>query len=63
MDLGQKILDKILIGKNRSFADIPKENIDNTLKALQLESIDDLFTSIANGSQSPKLVAKRLFKQ
>ena len=61
IELGEKILEKALLSINKSTLEsISKERMDETLKILELESKDDLFTSIANGNQSAKLVAKRL---
>ncbi|MEH6457822.1 MAG: RelA/SpoT family protein [Cocleimonas sp.] len=58
--IGQKILEKALASFNQSLKSIPDENIINTLATLNLEDEKALFTSIANGNQSAKLVAKRL---
>ena len=60
IELGQKILEKALLSLNKSLASIPLENLSDTLVTLNLEDEDALFTSIANGNQSAKLVAKRL---
>ncbi len=60
IELGQKILEKALLSFNKHLDAIPNENISKTLTALNIENKDDLFTSIANGNQSAKLVAKRL---
>ncbi len=60
IELGQKILEKALLSFNKSLASIPHENLSDTLVTLNLEDKDALFTSIANGNQSAKLVAKRL---
>ena len=60
IELGEKILEKALLSLNKSLDKIPVENISKTLEALNLENKDALFTSIANGNQSAKLVAKRL---
>ena len=58
--LGQNILEKALQKYKKSFASIPSENIKNTLAALELKNKKSLFTNIANGNQSARLVAKRL---
>ena len=61
IELGEKILDKALLSINKSTLDsIPEDSMRDTLAALKLDNKDDLFTSIANGNQSAKLVAKRL---
>lgn len=60
IELGEKILDKALLSLRKSLDEIPEENLNKTLNALQLENKQSLFTSIANGNQSAKLVAKRL---
>ncbi len=60
IELGEKILEKALLSLNSSLDKIPEKNIDETLKALNQENRDALFTSIANGNQSAKLVAQRL---
>ena len=60
IDLGRKILEKTLRSYQHSLENVPKENIDLTLKALSLKNIDTLFANIAKGNQSSKLVAKRL---
>ena len=58
--LGEKILEKALLWYNATLESIPEENINKTLATLDLENIESLYTSIANGNQSAKLVAKRL---
>jgi len=58
--LGEKILEKALLSLNKPLNKIPENNIQDTLDALSLKSRDELFTSIANGNQSAKLVAQRL---
>ena len=60
IELGEKILEKTLSAHKQSLSSVPKGNIQNTLTALNLENTDALFTNIANGNQSAKLVAKRL---
>jgi len=60
LSLGKQILDKALQPYNHTIKSIPAENFESTLKALDLKDEDALFTSIARGNQSPKLVAKRL---
>ena len=60
VELGEKILEKALLSLNKSLDKIPSENISKTLTALNLENIAELYTNIANGNQSAKLVAKRL---
>ena len=58
--LGKQILEKSLNTYNLDFASVPANNIQITLDALSLKDEDALFTSIAKGNQSAKLVAKRL---
>ena len=58
--LGKQILEKSLISYHVDFSKIPATNIQSTLDVLGLNDIDALFTSIAKGNQSAKLVAKRL---
>lgn len=60
VDLGKQILDKALNSYGQSFKTIPPENIKTTLGALSLANDNSLFTSIAKGNQSAKLVARRL---
>ncbi len=60
LSLGKQILNKALQPYNHTLQSIPKENFDLTLKALDLKNKDALFTSIAKGNQSAKLVARRL---
>jgi RelA/SpoT family (p)ppGpp synthetase len=60
VDLGKQILEKSLNTYNLDFASVPANNIQITLDALSLKNEDALFTSIAKGNQSAKLVAKRL---
>ena len=60
VDLGKQILEKSLNTYNLDFASVPANNIQVTLDALSLKNEDALFTSIAKGNQSAKLVAKRL---
>lgn len=58
--LGRQILDKALKVFNSNFDDIEPENIEDTLKVLGLKDQDTLFSNIAKGNQSAKLVARRL---
>ena len=58
--LGKQILEKSLTAYHIDFSKIPATNIQSTLDVLGLNDIDALFTSIAKGNQSAKLVAKRL---
>ena len=60
VELGEKILEKALLTHNSSLESIPRKNMGDTLNTLKLEDKSALFTSIANGNQSAKLVAKRL---
>ena len=60
LSLGKQILDKALQPYNHTLKSIPAENFELTLKDLDLKDEDALFTSIAKGNQSAKLVAKRL---
>ncbi|MGK0271753.1 MAG: guanosine-3',5'-bis(diphosphate) 3'-pyrophosphohydrolase [Cocleimonas sp.] len=60
VELGQKILEKSLLSFNQQLDSIPLKNINDTLLALNLENKNALYTSIANGNQSAKLVARRL---
>ncbi|MEB8431625.1 RelA/SpoT family protein [Cocleimonas sp. KMM 6892] len=60
LSLGKQILDKALQPYNHTLKSIPKENFDLTLKALDLKNTDALYISVAKGSQSAKLVARRL---
>ncbi len=60
LTLGKQILDKALQPYNKNLKSIAAENFDLTLQALDLKDADALFTSIAKGNQSAKLVAKRL---
>jgi len=58
--LGKQILERSLISYNVDFSKIPAANIQSTLDVLGLNDLDALFTSIAKGNQSAKIVAKRL---
>ena len=58
--LGLQIIDKALEAFDSSFDEITAENLEQTLKILSLKDKDALFSSIAKGSQSAKLVARRL---
>ncbi len=60
LSLGKKILDKALQPYKQTLESIPAENIELTLKALELKDKDALLINIAKGNQSPRLVAKRL---
>jgi len=63
IELGEKILSKALLSLNKSLDKISEDNIKNTLTTLKLENIEDLYTNIANGNQSAKLVAQRLLDE
>ena len=58
--LGKQILEKALSRFELDYALIKDENIQQTLETLGLINEDAIFKSIAKGSQSAKLVARRL---
>jgi len=58
--LGRQILDKALKAFDANFEDIDAEDLAETLKTLGLNDKDSLFSNIAKGNQSAKLVARRL---
>lgn len=58
--LGKQILKTSLKQFNTHYSDISDENIQKTLADLSQADENSLFTSIAKGSQSAKLVARRL---
>jgi RelA/SpoT family (p)ppGpp synthetase len=58
--LGKQILEKSLNKFHTDFDSIPAENIKLTLEDLGMADVNTLFTSIAKGNQSAKLVARRL---
>ena len=58
--LGKQILEKSLKPYHLDFESIPVNNVKITLDALSLSDESALFTSIARGNQSSKLVARRL---
>ena len=58
--LGKQILDKALKAFHSDFDKISSESIEKTLKTLGLKDNDSLFSNIAKGNQSAKLVARRL---
>lgn len=60
VELGKQILNKTLKKYKLSFDDIKPENLQQTLNTLGLKDVDSMFSSIARGNQSSKLVAKRL---
>jgi len=60
VELGKKILAKSLQGFKTDFKSMTVENIEQTLEVLGLKDEDALFSSIARGNQSAKLVARRL---
>jgi len=60
IDLGRKILNKALKKNGTTIGSIKSKKLDKVLKVLDLEDENELFTDIAKGNQSAKLVAKRL---
>jgi len=58
--LGKQILEKTLKRFSSSYASISEQNIQKTLEILNLSTEDNMFKHIAKGSQSAKLVARRL---
>jgi RelA/SpoT family (p)ppGpp synthetase len=60
IELGKKILDKALLRFKTDFKSLQAEDIELTLETLGLKNHDALFSSIAKGNQSAKLVARRL---
>lgn len=62
IDLGKQILDKELSRYNVPFNTIDKSILKQVLKVLGLKNKKGLFSSLAKGSQSAKLVARRLLE-
>ena len=62
IDLGKNILNKILKKHGTSFKQIDANIIHEVLQVLELNDKNVLFTEIAKGNQSAKLVARRLLK-
>jgi len=60
IDLGRKILNKALKKYGSKITSIKPKTLDKVLKTLELEDENELFTDIAKGNQSAKLVARRL---
>ena len=61
IELGEKILEKAILSiGNKPLKSISDKKIQETLSVLNLQDSNELFTNIANGNQSAKLVAKRL---
>lgn len=60
IDLGKQILEKALKPYDLSLKTIDPEIMKKTLKDLNLNNQDSLFSSISKGNQSAKLVARRL---
>lgn len=60
IDFGRKILEKALNKYESSFKDISQETIEEVLTVIGIKDENALFTSLARGSQSAKLVAHRL---
>ncbi len=60
IDLGKQILEKNLSQYNSSFKSISPELVRQVMDTLGLKDEDALFVSLAKGSQSAELVARRL---
>lgn len=60
ISLGKQLLNKALMPYNEELDSIFTENMEKTLKTLGMSDEDALFTSIAKGAQSAKIVARRL---
>lgn len=60
VDLGKKILNKALKKYGAKIKSIKPKILEDVLKVLELKDKDELFTDIAKGNQSAKLVARRL---
>jgi (p)ppGpp synthase/HD superfamily hydrolase len=60
IDFGKQILDKTLARYDVSFDEIDRNNIELTLDILNLNDTDAMFSSIARGNQSARIIAKRL---
>ena len=60
IDLGKQILNKTLSKYNAFYHSIDAETIQQVLQVLGLKDEDALFISIAKGSQSATLIARRL---
>ena len=58
--LGKQILDKVLARYDVSYDEIDRNNIELTLDVLNLKDEDAIFSNIARGSQSARIIAKRL---
>lgn len=62
IDLGKQLLNKELFRYDVTLNFIDQEVMEKVLHVLGLKDQDSLFTSIARGSQSAKLVARRLLE-
>lgn len=58
--LGKRLLEKEFDAQNMRFEDIPKERIDDLLKALDLPSLDALLEDIGLGNRLPFLVVRQI---
>ena len=58
--LGQRLLEKELDGLGCRYEAIPQDQLDDLLKRLDFESMDDLLEDIGFGNRLPMLVARQL---
>ena len=58
--LGKRLLDRNLSAYSLNVERIPGQRIDDTLKKLKLNSLDDLLSDIGLGNRMPLLVAKQI---
>jgi RelA/SpoT family (p)ppGpp synthetase len=63
MDLGRRLLEKILSSQGSSLAVIPAERIAQVLTELNLPSLDILLEEIGLGNRVPQIVAVRLLPE
>lgn len=60
--LGKRLLEKEFDAQNMGFQDVPKERIDELLKALDLTSLDALLEDIGLGNRLPFLVVRQIIQ-
>ena len=63
ISLGRRLLDKELQRMNLQLLDIEDDHLQQLLKAMKVDSIDELLEDIGLGNRMPFLVAKRLFQE
>ena len=60
INLGKRLLDKVLVGYSTSLDELPRERVEALLSDLRLNAMDDLLEEVGLGNRMAPVVARRL---